>query len=129
MSNEKILVRVLRNLADLISREARANPEFSAELDRILSVMPNQQQKKAKDHLVNEAKLPEIFSEWQRLGDIEFELWLRDLRPEVLRALVRRHDLDASKRSQKWEDREKLARLILDQLKLRAKRGSSFLKG
>jgi hypothetical protein len=45
----------------------------------------------------------------------------------VLKALVRKHDLDSSKKWQKWQESEKFAKLISDQIQARMQRGSAFM--
>jgi hypothetical protein len=56
-----------------------------------------------------------------------FEHWLAELEIPVLRALVRKHDLAPVKRTQKWREPEKFAKLIADQIRARMQRGAAFL--
>lgn len=128
MSNEKILVITLRRLAELVAAEAKRNPDFSAKLDNILRELPISKRSKVRTTEVGAPSLPDIFAEWKERGDTEFELWLKNQPFGTLKGLIRKHDLDPSQRSQKWTDREKLARLIFDQLKMRSSRGGAFLR-
>jgi hypothetical protein len=54
---------------------------------------------------------------------------LRDLPVPVLRAIIRKHELDSARRTTKWKDAEKLAAHITERLQGRLKRGSSFMRG
>lgn len=73
--------------------------------------------------------VPDVYAEFSARGESEFRLWLRDQPTIVLHALIRRHDLDARRRSAKWKDAEKLSEFIADQIRSRLARGSGFLTG
>ena len=45
----------------------------------------------------------------------------------VLRALIRTHDLDSTRRTVKWKEGEKLAAFIAEGMRARLARGSSFI--
>jgi len=128
MREEKVLISLLRRLAALVEEEANQNPHFSERLDAILSQVPRRDAARKKPQFETYAgELPDIFTEWKARGAGEFELWLRDLGVPVLRALIKHHGFDSSKRSKKWDDPMKLAHLVSQQLQARMNRGSSFL--
>ncbi|GMU45541.1 MAG: hypothetical protein AMXMBFR26_03230 [Porticoccaceae bacterium] len=127
MRNEKALIKLLRGLGDLLADEAARNPDFAARLDDVLAGLPKDSAKPAKQRATPPAELPDIHSEWNQRSETEFRLWLRDQPMSVLRALVRTHDLDPTRRTTKWKEAEKLADFIADGLKARLARGSSFL--
>ncbi len=127
MRNEKALIKLLRGLVDLLADEAGRNPDFAARLDDVLTGLPAGSAKPTKQRATPPAELPDIHAEWNQRSETEFRLWLRDQPIPVLRALVRTHDFDPTRRTTKWKETEKLADFIADGLKARLARGSSFL--
>lgn len=127
MRNEKALIKLLRGLVDLLADEAAHNPDFAARLDDVLTGLPAESAKPAKQRSTPPAELPDIHAEWNQRNETDFRLWLRDQPMPVLRALVRAHDFDPTRRTTKWKETEKLADFIADGLKARLARGSSFL--
>jgi hypothetical protein len=124
MRKEKILTAVLNGLAKLLNEEAARNPEFAEKLDALLAPASPPRTNRAKAEPKN---VPDAYAEYTGRGESEFRLWLRDQPKEVLHALIRRHDLDATRRSAKWKDPEKLSAFIADQIRSRLARGSGFL--
>lgn len=121
---------LLRSLVNLLSEEAERNPEFASRLDSLLSPLPRTKTHPKKSISKKEPEqVPDIYVEWNKRGETEFRLWLRDQSIGVLRAILRLHDLDASRRTTKWRDPEKLSAYIADHLQSRLARGSSFLRG
>jgi hypothetical protein len=129
MRKEKTLISLLRGLVDLLAEESTRNPEFASKLDTLLSDL-SERKKSAQRKPVSKrdpAELPDIHAEWHTRGETEFRLWLRDQPVSVLRAVIRSEDLDATRRTTKWKEAEKLAEFIADSLRVRQSRGSSFL--
>jgi len=127
MRNEKALIELLRGMVDLLADESSRNPDFAARLDALLSELPartSPSKKKAKDEV---DALPDVHAELAARGETEFQLWLNGLPVNVLRALIRTHDLDSTRRTVKWKDAEKLAAFIAEGLRARLARGSSFM--
>ena len=130
MRKEKSLTRLLRRLVDLLSEEADRNPEFAAKLDNLLASVPSKGGSNRKRGMPKaELDLPDIYVEWRSRGEEEFRFWLRDQPVPVLRALIRKHDLDPVRRTARWKDAEKLGAHIADHLQSRLARGSSFMRG
>lgn len=127
MRNEKALIKLLRGLVDLLADEAARNPDFAARLDDVMTDLPKGLAKPAKQRSTPPAEVPDIHAEWNQRSETDFRLWLRDQPMSVLRALVRTHDFDPTRRTTKWKEAEKLADFIADCLKARLARGSSFL--
>jgi len=127
MRNEKALIKLLRGLVDILADEAARNPDFAARLDDVLTGLPKESVKPARQSATQPAELPDIHAEWNQHNETDFRLWLRDQPMSVLRALVRTHDFDPTRRTTKWKEAEKLADFIADGLKARLARGSSFL--
>ena len=127
MRNEKALIKLLRGLVDLLADEAARNPDFAARLDDVLTGLTKESAKPAKQPATPPAELPDIHAEWNQRSETDFRLWLRDQPMSVLRALVRTHDFDPTRRTTKWKEAEKFADFIADGLKARLARGSSFL--
>jgi surfactin synthase thioesterase subunit len=69
----------------------------------------------------------DLHGELQARGEQEFRHWLREQPADALRASIRAHDLDPSRRTAKWKEAEKLADFIADALQARLARGSAFL--
>ena len=127
MRNEKALIKLLRGLVDILADEAARNPDFAARLDDVLTGLPKEPAKPARQSATQPAELPDIHAEWNQHNETDFRLWLRDQPMSVLRALVRTHDFEPTRRTTKWKEAEKLADFIADGLKARLARGSSFL--
>ncbi|MDR4520250.1 MAG: hypothetical protein R3E36_06560 [Nitrosomonas sp.] len=128
MRKEKALTDLLRDLVNLLAEESTRNPQFASKLDSLLSKLPERKvsTKKSTTKLLPE-QLPDIHAEWNSRGEIDFRIWLRDLPIPVLRAIIRIEDLDATRRTTKWKEAEKLAEFIADNLRSRQSRGSAFI--
>lgn len=127
MRKEKALITVLNNLARLLREEAGRNPDFADRLDALLSPVPVGKTPRKQATKPEPKDVPDAFAEFGSRGESEFRLWLRDQPTGVLHALIWRHDLDATRRSAKWKDAEKLSAFITDQIRSRLARGSAFL--
>ena len=127
MRNEKALIGLLRGMVDLLADEAGRNPGFAARLDDLLSVLPARTAPTKKAAKAEMETLPDVHAELAARGEAEFQLWLNGQPIQVLRALIRTHDLDSTRRTIKWKDAEKLAAFIVDGLRARLARGSSFI--
>lgn len=127
MRNEKALIELLRGMVDLLADESSRNPEFAARLDALLSVLPARTSPSKKKAKAEVEALPDVHAELAARGETEFQLWLNGLAVNVLRALIRTHDLDSTRRTVKWKDAEKLAAFIAEGLRARLARGSSFI--
>lgn len=127
MRKEKALITMLNGLVKLLSEEAVRNPDFANRLDSLLGPLQGPKPTPKPTGKPDQLELPDIHAEFSSRGEEEFRLWLRDQPVVVLYALIRRHDLDATRRSSKWKDPEKLSGYIADQLRSRLSRGSAFL--
>ncbi|MBI1762163.1 MAG: hypothetical protein HYR56_12090 [Acidobacteria bacterium] len=128
MRKEKALIDLLRGLVDLLAEESARNLEFSSKLEALLSELPEKKAKPKKTPTVRLPKnLPDIHAEWNSRDETDFRLWLRDQSIPVLRAIIRAEDMDATRRTAKWKEAEKLADFIADGLRARQSRGSAFI--
>jgi hypothetical protein len=128
MRKEKNVIGLLRALSTLLADEHATNPAFARKLDMLLAGPPGRRRPPKKDATVQENEhLPDIHAEWNNRGEIDFRLWLRYLPVPVLRELIRSEDLDATRRTSKWHEAEKLAEYIADNLRARQSRGSAFI--
>lgn len=126
MRKEKALIALLRGLVDLLTEESNRNPEFARKLDILLSELP--ERKKAPKPKTPPTKYPlDVYAEWKARGETEFCLWLRDQPIPALRAVIRKEDLDPTRRTSKWKEAEKLAKYITDRLGDRMQRGEGFI--
>ena len=126
MRKEKTIVTLLNSLTRLLTEEAARNPDFATKLEALLSPAAPAETSQPKAEPKN---VPDAYEEYTSRGETEFRLWLGDQPKEILLALVRRHDLDATRKTAKWKDARKLSEFIADQIRARLARGSSFLGG
>lgn len=127
MRNEKALINLLQRLVHLLADESKKNPEFANKVDSLLiDFLPSKETKKNKEELP--ADLPDIYTEWQIRDEIDFGHWLQEHPLQVLKALIRKHDFDAKRQTEKWKDPAKLVLFINEKLRSRATRGNSFLR-
>jgi hypothetical protein len=128
MRKEKVLIRMLRGLADLVAEESTSNPAFAFKLEALLTGLSERKSAPKKPPSIPSPELlPDIHAEWNARGETDFRLWLRDQPIPVLRALIRSEDLDSTRRTTKWKEAEKLAEFIADGLRARQSRGSAFI--
>lgn len=129
MRKEKTLTAVLKRLADLLAREASRNPEFAAELEHLLHTNGDSRSVRPERALrAHAGALPDVHEEWSARGETGFRLWLRDQSLPIIRAIIRAEDLDATRKTVKWKDAEKLADFATDGLRARLSRGSAFIR-
>jgi hypothetical protein len=128
MRNEKALIRLLRDLVQVLSEEAECNPKFADKLDHVLRDLKGGkvQPKDAKTPKAPD-ELPDVYNELNLRGETDFRLWLRDQPIPILRAVIRKQDIDPTRRTAKWKEAEKLAEFIADCLRARLSRGSAFI--
>lgn len=128
MRKEKELINMLRGLVDLLAEESARNQDFAQRLNNLLSELPERKTGKKKPIAKpSPEQLPDIHAEWNARGDTDFRLWLKDQPVAVLRAIIRAEDFDATRRTTKWKEAEKLSEFIADRLRDRQSRGSAFL--
>ena len=128
MRKEKALIAMLRGLVDLLAEESARNHEFASKLDDLFSGLPEKKSKEKRAVTSHSLEaLPDIHKEWNIRGETDFRLWLCDQPVTVLRAIVRTEDFDATRRTAKWKESEKLADFITDRLRDRQSRGSAFI--
>ena len=127
MRNEKALIGLLRGMVELLADEARRNPDFAARLDDLLSALTTPTAPARKAAKAHAELLPDVHAELAARGEAEFHHWLVGQPVQVLRGLIRAHDLDSPRRTIRWKDAEKLAAFIADGLRARLSRGSAFI--
>lgn len=128
MRKEKELISLLRGLVDLLAEESAHNQEFAQRLETLLSELPERKHgPKRSTKTPSPAHLPDIHTEWNAREETDFRLWLRDQPVSVLRAIIRVEDFDATRRTARWKETEKLAEFIADRLRDRQSRGSAFI--
>ncbi len=127
MQHTKDLMRLLRRFAELLEDEAGKNPEFAAKLGAILAPAAKHPVKRARKTPSLPENVPDVYAEFQRLGEEEFVFWLRGYDVATLKAIIRQNGFDAAGHSRRWTDQDKFFPLITDQVKARLKRGSGFM--
>jgi hypothetical protein len=127
MRKEKALTILLTDLVAVLAEEADRNPAFAARLDRVLAELPERKSARRKAPKGQGAQALDLHAELQARGEQEFRHWLREQPADTLRASIRVHDLDPTRKTAKWKEAEKLADFIFDALQARQARGSAFL--
>lgn len=129
MRKEKALVALLRGLADIVAAEAARNPGFSARVEQLLEPIPERPKSKPrKTGRRHEEAPPDVYAEWSARGETDFRLWLRGQPISTIRAVISAHDLDATRRTVKWKEPEKLADYVAEHLRARLSRGAAFIR-
>jgi hypothetical protein len=129
MRNEKVLISLIRKIADLLSEECNRNKEFAERLSSLISNTPRRKSTISKTgEATSSERLPDIYAEWNVRGDTNFRLWIRDQPITLLRAIIRAQGFDTTRRTSKWKEVEKLADYIADSLRARLSRGSAFIR-
>ncbi len=128
MRKEKALIGLLRGLVDVVAAESARNPEFAATLENLLADIPEAKKPAARRSAARSTmQLPDLHQELNSRGEADFRLWLREQPIPTLRALISKHDLDATRRTNKWREPEKLAEFIAEHMRSRLTRGAAFL--
>ena len=127
MRKEKGLTALLREFVALVAEEADHNPNFAARLDDLLGGLPEKKPAKQRAPKAAAVSALDLHAELQTRGDEEFRFWLRDQPLPVLRASIRTHDLDPTRKTARWKDAEKVADFITDAMRARTARGSAFM--
>ncbi len=128
MRKEKVLVKILRDVADLLNQESARNPQFANQVGLILSDITRQdeaQKRPPKAKLIEQ--IPDIHSEWNSRGETEFRLWLRDQSVDILKSIIRLHDFDPTNKTARWKEAEKLSDFITNGLLARLSKGTAFI--
>ncbi len=128
MRKEKELMALLRGLVGLLAEEADRNPAFADKLEQLLTALPSRRAAAQRaPRKSDSARPPDLYAEHAARGEAELLVWLRDLPLSTLRSLIRANDFDPTHRTSKWREAEKLATFIVDSLRSRMTRGSSFM--
>jgi hypothetical protein len=129
MQHSKVLVKVLKDLAELVAEEADRNPDFANRLDMILREVAvanyGVSTKKVKSL---DLDIPDVFTEYETREEGDFINWLSAYELDVLKSIIKTNAFDSTRRSYKWKDKSKVTQLILEQIKARLNRGSAFLE-
>lgn len=124
MRNRTILI--LRKVFRLIEEEATRNPDFAQKLAEIAlshGSLGEVRSKRIKKRLT----FPDVYQEYDEQTATGFYMWLYDQPIATLKGIIKQHDLDPSRRSAKWNEHNRLVKLIIAQVEARLRRGSHFL--
>jgi hypothetical protein len=116
---------MLQGLIALLEEESACNPAFRAKLDALGLPLADTRSKPPSAR--KEIDLPDVHKELAARGEDDFRAWLCTQPADVLKAIIRREDLDPARRAAKWKDEKKLANFIADGLRGRMSRGSAFI--
>lgn len=128
MRKEKTLTVLMRSIADLIDGEASINPDFAKKINDLLAETPIKIKDKKSNQITKSKNidLPDIYFQWENLGELDFKFWLNSLPIEILRALIHAHDFDPARRTIKWKEQSKLTAYITEGIRARLSRGFAF---
>ncbi|MCL4318077.1 MAG: hypothetical protein M1422_07390 [Candidatus Thermoplasmatota archaeon] len=118
----KLIWKVLRKMGILVAEY----PCFLYELDQWLKSYPSSAdtiRRAAADKTLK----PDIFGVYSAGGMKELENLLGHQDVNGLRRLIMQFNLDPSKLSYKWKDRERLVNLIKDRVSSKANKGNVFM--
>ncbi|SAK46704.1 hypothetical protein AWB75_00967 [Caballeronia catudaia] len=124
MRSNQPVIALLQGLAALLEEERSCNPAFAAKLDALMRPRDERASARPKPKDID---LPDVHIELAARDDDDFRAWLRTQPADVLKAIIRREDLDPARRAAKWKDEKKLANFIADGLHARMSRGSAFI--
>jgi hypothetical protein len=128
MRTQKTLINLLNKLVKLISDEYDNNEFFREKIEILLSDLPeNKVKSKRSISSTKPENIPDIYEEWRSRDETDFRIWLRNQPISLLRTIIKVQDFDPIRRTVKWKDNEKLAEFIVDVLRSRISRGSSFI--
>ncbi|MGB7728545.1 MAG: hypothetical protein WBL50_10960 [Candidatus Acidiferrum sp.] len=126
MRSQKNLLNLLKGLVSLLDEEAAKNTEFANRLDELMTGVADGHSR-SKSVYREVALVPDVYAEFSAKSETEFRDWLGDLPISMLRAIIRKHDFDATRRVSKLKDPGKLVELIANQIRVRLARGGGFL--
>jgi hypothetical protein len=124
---EEALIAALRQLVALIAEESDRNPAFAERVAVALAPLVAPRRRDEASAARPAADSIDVYRELAARGPEGLRSWLRAQPAPALRGIIRQYDLDASRRSSKWNDPEKLSDLIVHYLLARLSRGGSFL--
>ena len=80
--------------------------EFSQKLDELFESYGQKKVRNDKRTEPNEevTTLPDIHAEWRARGETEFRFWINEQPVAALRMLIRTHELDPARRTEKWRE-------------------------
>jgi hypothetical protein len=120
-------MEMLRGLVQLVESEALVNPGFAEKLEALLRPVQGTTEGRGKAPAKKKPDAPDVHKEIAARGEAAFRVWLIEQPADVLKAIIRREDLDPARRASKWKDEKKLADFIADGLRARMSRGSAFI--
>jgi hypothetical protein len=118
LKNARRVARLLRMLAGKIEED----PEFIKGID--IEDIPVLSRKKKTEQSVD-FDISKIYSEE---GELALRQRLEQLDLKELKSIVRKHGFDTSKLAEKWKDKDRLIKLILERVSARNEKGHVFLK-
>jgi len=129
MRRTQDLIRLFRDLLQLVEDEAARNSGFGERLDAIYAKLPIKRSSadRNKTRSLERLPAPDVFQEWDARGENEFGFWLRSLELPILKAIVKQNGFDPGKNTVRWTEPDKFVSLIREQMAARLRRGNAFL--
>ncbi|MCJ7425150.1 hypothetical protein MUP01_12920 [Candidatus Bathyarchaeota archaeon] len=118
LRNARRVARLLRMLAGKIEED----PEFIKGID-IEDISVLSRKKKTEQSI--DFDISKIYSEE---GELALRQRLEQLDLKELKSIVRKHSFDSSRLAEKWKDKDRLIKLILERVSARNEKGQAFLK-
>lgn len=118
----KLVSQTLRKIAIIMEKE----PKFLEDLERWLEKYEASSKKKSiGDH--DKDTPVDIFNVYSKEGKDGLASTLKALELPELRKIIISNNLDPSKLSHKWKDKEKIINLILERTAARSNKGRAFI--
>lgn len=121
-SEIKSVSQSLKRMATLIEKD----PKFLAELEKWLNKYEISNEKRG-ERTYKDDSLIDAIDVYANVGLDGLRLALDKLEIPELRKIIMQTNLDPSKLSHKWKDKEKMIKLILERIAARATKGNAFM--
>ena len=121
-SEIKSVSQSLKRIATLIEKD----PKFLAELEKWLNKYEISNEKRG-ERTYKDDSLIDAIDVYANVGLDGLSLALDKLEIPELRKIIMQNNLDPSKLSHKWKDKEKMIKLILERIAARATKGNAFM--
>lgn len=122
----KIQTSRVSSILKKISNLLESDPEFPNQMETWLK---NYEKQTTKQKIVKDSKdsLVDVFDIYSKGGESGLRNLLGRMDYEGLRRIIMQSNLDQTKLSHKWKDRDRLTKFIMERVISRASKGKSFM--
>jgi hypothetical protein len=124
MSDNKEIAKRVAHILRLLAEKIEENPDILKGEQLILGEIPDISRKKKKtEESIIDFDIFQIFAE----GGVQaLQQKLEPLDLKTLKKIISQHSFDPSKLAEKWSNKERLVKLILDRVSARSDKGKVF---